>query len=48
MSTMLFSYRIVYKVVTRYTRYQLVYELHPLMPTKYIVPIASGNERNSI
>jgi hypothetical protein len=35
-------------LVTRYTPYQLVYGLHPLMPTKYIVPIASGNERDSI
>jgi hypothetical protein len=22
-----------------------VYELHPLMPTEYIVPIVGGNER---
>jgi hypothetical protein len=31
--TMLFSYIIAYKVTTRYTPYQLVYGLHPLMPT---------------
>jgi hypothetical protein len=23
-----------------------VYGLHPLMPIEYIVPVASGNERN--
>ncbi len=45
---MLFSYTTTYKVTTRYTPYQLVYGLHPLMPTKYIVPVASGNERDSI
>ncbi len=33
MSTMLFSYRMAYKVATRYTPYQLMYGLHPLMPT---------------
>jgi len=43
----LFSYKIVYKVATGYTPYQLVYGLHPLMPTKYIVPIVGGNERNN-
>jgi hypothetical protein len=25
-----------------------MYGLHPLMPTKYIVPIASGDERDNI
>jgi hypothetical protein len=44
---MLFSYIIAYKVATRYTPYQLVYGLHPLMPIKYIVLIASGNKRNN-
>ncbi len=38
-STMLFSYKITYKVATGYTPYQLVYGLHLLMPKKYIVPI---------
>jgi hypothetical protein len=33
MSTMLFSYRMAYKVATKYTPYQLMYGLHPLMPT---------------
>jgi hypothetical protein len=45
---MLFSYKIAYKVATWYTPLQLLYGLHPLMPTKYIVLIASGNERNNI
>ncbi len=46
MSTMLFSYQTIYKVATWYTPYQLAYGLHPLMPTKYIVPIGGGNERD--
>jgi len=33
----LFSYIIVYKVAAGYTPYQLMYGLHPLMPTKYIM-----------
>jgi len=44
---MLFSYKIAYKVATRYTPYQLMYGLRPLMPTKYIVPIVGGNERDN-
>jgi hypothetical protein len=44
---MLFSYIISYKVVTRYTPYQLVYGLHPLMPIEYIIPIAGGDKQNS-
>jgi len=44
----LFSYRITYKVATRYTPYQLVYGLHPLMPTKYIVLVVGGDERENI
>jgi hypothetical protein len=43
----LFSYRIEYKVIIGYTPYQLVYGLHPLMPTKYIVPVVGGYARNS-
>ncbi len=46
MSTMLFSYRCTYKVAIGYTPYQLMYELHPLMPTKYIVLVGGGNERD--
>jgi hypothetical protein len=44
---MLFSYKIAYKVATWYTPYQLVYGLHPLMPTKYIVPVDGGNEKGN-
>ncbi len=44
---MLFSYKTTYKVATRYTPYQLMYGLHPLMFIEYIVPIAGGNERDS-
>jgi hypothetical protein len=47
LSTTLLSYRTTYKVVTRYTPYQLMYGSHPLMPTEYIMPITSGNERDS-
>jgi hypothetical protein len=36
--TVLFSYRIAFKVSTGYTPFQLVYGIHPLMPTEYIVP----------
>jgi hypothetical protein len=43
---MLFSYIITYKVVTSYTPYQLMYGLHPLMPTKYIISIIGGNEKD--
>jgi hypothetical protein len=46
LSTMLFSYKTTYKVTTRYISYQLVYGLQPLMPTKYIVLITSGNDKN--
>jgi len=45
---MLFSYKITYKVIIGYTPYQLVYGLHPLMPTKYIIPIVEGNEIDNI
>jgi hypothetical protein len=43
----LFSYRIAYKVTIGYTPYQLMYGLHLLMPTKCIVPVAGGNEKDS-
>jgi hypothetical protein len=43
----LFSYRITYKIIIGYTPYQLVYGLHPLMPTKYIVPVVGGNQRDN-
>jgi len=44
MSIMLVSYKTTYKVVTRYTPYQLMYGLHSLMPTKYMVLVGNGNE----
>jgi hypothetical protein len=44
---MFFSYRIIYKVATWYTPYQLVYGLHPLMPIVYIVLIDGGNEKDN-
>ncbi len=47
LSIMLFSYKIAYKIATRYTPYQLMYGLHPSMPTKYIVPFVNGNERDN-
>jgi hypothetical protein len=36
-----------YKVATWYTPYQFMYGLHPLMPIKYIVLVADGDERDS-
>jgi hypothetical protein len=48
LSIVLFSYRTAYKMVTRYTTYQLLYGLHPLMPIKYIVLIVGGNEKDNI
>jgi hypothetical protein len=47
LSIVLFSYRTIYKIAPWYTPYQLMYGLHPLMPTKYIVPIVGGNEKDS-
>jgi hypothetical protein len=44
--TMLFSYKIAHKIAT-YTPYQLMYGLHPLMPTEYIIPVIGGDERNN-
>ncbi len=48
LSIVLFSYKTAYKVATRYTPYQFMYGLHPLMPIKYIMPIVSGNYRDNI
>jgi hypothetical protein len=44
---MLFSYIISHKVATKYTPYQLVYGLHPLMPTEYIVLVVGGDQQNN-
>jgi hypothetical protein len=47
LSIVLFSYKTTYKISTRYTLYQLMYGLHPLMPTKYIVLVVGKNDRDS-
>jgi hypothetical protein len=44
----LFLYINIYKVVIGYTPYPLVYGLHPFMPTKYIMVVLGGNERDNI
>ncbi len=46
LSPILFSCMIVYKVATWYTFYQLVYGLHPLMLTKYVLPTISGDHKD--
>jgi hypothetical protein len=48
--TFLFSYITTYKVAIKYTSYQLVYGLHPLMPIKYIFIVISSDhkERNLV
>jgi hypothetical protein len=38
MSTILFSYKTSFKVGTSHIPFQLVYGLHPLLPTKYLLP----------
>ncbi len=43
MSTILFSYRIAYKVATCYTPYQLIYDFHLLMPIEYVLLAISGD-----
>jgi len=47
LSTILFSYKIAYKVATSYTPYQLVYDLHPLMPIKYVLLVISGDHKDA-
>ncbi len=42
MSTILFSYKIVFKVTIGHIPFQLVYRLHPLLPMKYLLPSKSG------
>jgi len=43
----LFTYKTAYKVATCYTSYQLVYGLHPLMLTEYVLPAISGDHRDA-
>jgi hypothetical protein len=47
MSTMLFSYKTMYRVVTWYTPYQLMYGLHPLMPIECIILVTRGDESHN-
>jgi hypothetical protein len=44
---MLFSYRVAYKVAIRYTPYQLMCGLYPLMPIEYIMIVVGGNQRDN-
>jgi hypothetical protein len=46
LSIVLFSYQIAYKVGTCHTPFQLVYGLHPLLPTKYLLPSRIGENWN--
>ncbi len=47
LSTILFSYKTTYIVAIGYTPYQLMYGIHPLRFTEYIVPIVGANERDN-
>jgi hypothetical protein len=38
MNIIMYAYWTTFKVTTRHTPYELVYGLHPLMPTKYVLP----------
>jgi hypothetical protein len=42
-----FSYMIAYKVATNYTPYQLVYGLHPLMLTEYVLLTINGDHKDA-
>ncbi len=46
LSTILFSYQIAYKVGISHNPFQLVYGLHPLLPTKYLLPSKPGENKN--
>jgi hypothetical protein len=46
MSIVLFSYRTAYKVGIGHTPFQLVYGLHPLLPTEYMLPFTLGENRD--
>jgi hypothetical protein len=46
LSTILFLNRIVYKVATNYTPYQLVYGLHLLMLIEYVLSTINGDHKN--
>jgi len=42
MSIVLFYYTIVFKVGTSHTPFQLVYGLHPFLPSEYLLPSKLG------
>ncbi len=42
MSTILFSYKTTFKVGIGHIFFQLVYGLHMLLPTKYLLPSKIG------
>jgi len=46
LSIVLFSYQIAYKVGISHTPFQLVYGLHPLLPTKYMLPFKPGETKD--
>ncbi len=46
LSTILFSYRTTYKVPIGYIPYQLIYGLHSLMLTKYVLPTINGDHKD--
>jgi hypothetical protein len=39
--SVMFTYKIAFKVSTSHTTFQLVYGLHALMPTEYLLPMAN-------
>jgi hypothetical protein len=45
LSIVLFSYRIAYKVGIGHTPFQLVYGLHPILLTKYLLPSRFNENR---
>ncbi len=46
MSTILFSNRTAYKVGTSHTPFQLVYGLHPLLPTEYLLLCKPSDDKD--
>ncbi len=45
-STILFFYIIAFKVGTSHAPFQYVYILHPLLPTKYLLPSKLGQNHD--
>jgi hypothetical protein len=46
LSIVMFSYKTTYKVAIGYTPYQLIYGLHPLLLTKYVLLAISRDHRD--